>query len=731
MLKKFLKPLVAVLFVGLLLCLITGSVVDRLFGNSVALQEVYTSPSMIVLWSTFAITALAILVIKKVYRRRATFLLHLSLVLILAGGATTWLSGVRGSIHLRLDGGKSSKFVLDDGNSATLPFDIELADFSIIYYPGTQSPMDYAATLIVTEADSTITGTASMNKVFCHRHYRFFQSSYDADGAGVHLNVQRDPWGIALSYAGYAALLLCFIAFFFEHNSGFRSALKRLKTLKTLAVAATLMSCYAAHAEAAPKTVTKAFAGDFGKLLVYHNDRICPLHTLARDFTLKTCGNTSYKGLTAEQVICGWLFYYDDWKNEPMIKIKDSQTRSLLGIEGRYARLTDFIDINGFKLESIEAESLNSRNRNAANEKFNLVCMASTGALLRLFPCNDADGITWLSLADRVPANIDASQAAFIQGCMSLVAEQIAAGNYPEAQRLVGKIADYQLKYGSAALPSAGQINAELAYNALSANRPIAIACFVVGIAALTGYCFRRRRLSLPAVRRTASAMMWLLTVYLCLVFALRWYVGGHLPMSNGFETMMFMALCSAAAAALMCRSALTAIPFGFLLVGTLLMVATMGESSPQITNLIPVLNSPLLSIHVATVMMAYTLFALTFINALAACIMRIRRRNDAEIERLALISKAALYPAVALLSVGIFIGAVWANVSWGRYWGWDPKEVWALITMLVYSIPLHSTRLTSTPLRLHSFSLCAFLSVLVTYFGVNFLLGGLHSYAG
>ncbi|MGM9833581.1 MAG: cytochrome c biogenesis protein CcsA [Candidatus Limisoma sp.] len=728
MTKRILKPLVAVLFAGLLLCLITGSIVDRLLGNSVALQEVYTSPAMIALWTAFTVTALVILVRKKVYRRRATFLLHLALVLILAGAATTWLFGIRGSIHLRLDAGKTSQFALDDGSRAALPFDVELRNFEILYYPGTQSPMDYVASLAVADADKVTEGSASMNSVFRYRYYRFYQSSYDADGAGVHLNIQRDPWGIALSYAGYAALLLCFIAFFFERNSGFRTALKRLKTLTA---AVFVLFCCSAHAESAPKTVPKAFADEFGKLLVYHNDRICPVQTLARNFVLKTYGSASYKGLTAEQVLCGWLFYYDDWKTEPMIKIKDAQTRALLGIDGRYARLTDFVDLNGFKLENADADTVDARNRNAANEKFNLACMASTGSLLRIFPCANGNDIRWLSLADRIPANIDATQAAFIQGCMSLVAEQIAARNYDEAGRLVGKIADYQVKYGGTGLPDATQINAERTYNALSANRPIAMACLAVGIAAMLVYCFRRRLMERPAVRRTAAGVLWLLTAYLGVVFALRWWVGGHLPMSNGFETMMFMALCSAAAAAVLCRKTLTAIPFGFLLSGTLLLVAMMGESSPQITNLVPVLNSPLLSIHVATVMMAYTLFALMFVNALAAVIMQLRRRQDVEIERLALISKAAIYPAVALLAAGIFIGAVWANVSWGRYWGWDPKEVWALITMLVYSVPLHATCLTSTPARLHTFLLCAFLSVLITYFGVNLLLGGMHSYAG
>ena len=175
------------------------------------------------------------------------------------------------------------------------------------------------------------------------------------------------------------------------------------------------------------------------------------------------------------------------------------------------------------------------------------------------------------------------------------------------------------------------------------------------------------------------------------------------------------------------------AVPFGYLLCGFSLLVSMMGESNPQITQLMPVLSSPLLSFHVMTVMAAYALLGFTMLNGVTALALYALRRGCREEEKqLQRLSQLLLYPAVFLLAVGIFLGAIWANVSWGRYWGWDPKEVWALVTLLVYTLALHEGSLPRfrQPLFFHIYVTGAFFCVLITYFGVNFLLGGMHSYA-
>ena len=143
---------------------------------------------------------------------------------------------------------------------------------------------------------------------------------------------------------------------------------------------------------------------------------------------------------------------------------------------------------------------------------------------------------------------------------------------------------------------------------------------------------------------------------------------------------------------------------------------------------LLPVLRSPFFSIHISTIVTAYALLLGILVVGIIALI---KPKDKARMERLKELSTAMLYPAVALLAIGIFIGAVWANVSWGNYWSWDPKEVWALITLLIYAAPLHGKLWKSfqKPLFFHIYGILAFLSVLITYFGVNMLLGGVHAY--
>lgn len=171
-------------------------------------------------------------------------------------------------------------------------------------------------------------------------------------------------------------------------------------------------------------------------------------------------------------------------------------------------------------------------------------------------------------------------------------------------------------------------------------------------------------------------------------------------------------------------------LPLGLLVGGFSMLVAMIGQGNPAITNLMPVLNSPLLSVHVMVIMISYALLAFMAFNSLAAIYFH-RKGLHGEVASLHRISLLMLYPAVFLLTTGIFIGAVWANVSWGRYWGWDSKEVWALITMLLYAAPLHSSLYwMQRPMHFHAYVLTAFLSVLMTYFGVNFFLPGMHSYA-
>jgi ABC-type transport system involved in cytochrome c biogenesis permease subunit len=465
-------------------------------------------------------------------------------------------------------------------------------------------------------------------------------------------------------------------------------------------------------------TLPHDVANEFGNLLVYHNNRICPLQTLARDYTIKLTGKTSYKDFSAEQVLLGWFFYYDEWRNEPMIKIKGKDAQQTLGIEGKYASFNDFTSPEGYKLTGTQG-----KNFSAADEKYNLIMMNLTGSLLKIFPHNNAL-INWFALNDNLPADMPQAEWLFIRKSMNLVAEYIAHSQYNEAIDLIRKIRRYQDTQLGTLAPSKTRITAERIYNHLNFNRPLAMALMTIGILLYV----------ITIISNKTPRWSWFIltptVIYLLFAVVLRGYIANHLPLSNGFETMQFLALIASLMPFITLlfkqqkNNSLFLIPNSILICGIALMVATMSELNPRITLLMPVLQSPLLSIHVMVIMISYTLFALILLNATTNLI-----KNNYE---LCNINYKLNIFALFLLTAGIFIGAIWANVSWGRYWGWDPKEVWALITMLIYSLPLHraSLKIFQNPRFLNWYYIFAFLSVVITYFGVNFILGGMHSYA-
>lgn len=737
--KNILKYLAFGLTGGIIVVLIAATILEKIYGTGSVVENIYGSFWFCLWWGVAALTALIYMIRCKLHKHRIIFLLHLSFLVILGGALTTHISGVQGKIHLR-QGLATRDFITEGNRVDQLPFTVILQEFRLDYYPGTFAPKDYVSTLLIREqGDSTATGEVSMNRIYSHRHYRFYQSTYDADGQGCTLAISYDPFGIALTYTGYGLLLASILLFFIGRESRFRQLLHS-PLLRKSSVALLLMAAVHTTAQAAPPTLSPTAAEQLGDLYIYHNDRICPLQTMAKEFILKIYGKESYHGLTGEQVLAGWFFHYDQWKEEPMIRIKSPEVRRLLGISSEYASLQDYTDANGYKLENaLQTGSGNADRRGVeeANEKFNLISMVCTGSIFRIYPYRSRSDRqpVWYSLTDRLPDDVPKEQWSFIHYSMNYVAEKVARNDEAEIIMLLEKIRKYQQKEAEGYLPSPTRFRAEKLYNKVNFTKPAAMGCITIGILTFIllsiprGKQLYRRK----AIRTTLLGLLCLLLAWLLVLNGLRGYVSGHLPLSNGFETMQFMAICTSALTLLCHRKFEAALSFGFLISGLALLVAMLGESNPPITQLMPVLASPLLSAHVVSIMIAYSLLAFTMLNGLSALILRVSREdNSREIARLQVISQLLLYPAVFLLTAGIFIGAVWANVSWGRYWGWDPKEVWALITMLIYAAALHPSSLPwfRKPMHFHFYMLIAFISVLITYFGVNFLLGGMHSYA-
>ena len=747
---KLLKRTAFSLLGILLLILTIATILEKIYGTDFVNEYIYSSVPFVILWGVTAITSLLYIIKSKLHRQPVIFLLHLSLLFILAGAFTTWIYGEQGTMRVR-QGEQQTSFTDSKGISHQLPFSITLNQFEIIYYKGTLAPMDFISHISVADKDChrQIQGKVSMNHIFSYQHYRFYQSGYSEDNEGSVFSVSHDPYGIGITYAGYTLLLLSTVFFFFSPQSRFRQLLKspllhRSLTVILLLFAFSLNSNFLKANSPSPKVLPREVAEHFGDLYILYNNRICPLQTFARDFTVKLYGSSSYKGLTPEEVLTGWLFYYDSWKNEPIIRIKSNEARKLLEIEGNYARLKDYIStINEYKLEKMMnhirsgEQVTDKRGIEEADEKFNIINLVCTGAMMKIFPCRNIAGKTleWYSQSDQLPQDMDNDKWVFIRKSMSYVNEMIVMKKYNDACLLLEKIKKYQQKECDGLLPADNKFKAEKIYNQFDYSKSVAMACICIGLICFIYYCHcmaSQKRTSRKAII-ILNILLWIVFTYLSAAICLRGYVSNHLPLSNGFETMQFMAWCTLLLTFLLQRKFAMLLPFGFLLCGLTLMVSMLGESNPQITQLMPVLQSPLLSIHVVVIMIAYSLLAFIMLNGVTAVILHQSQKECKEqIERLQIISQIILYPAIFLLAIGTFIGAVWANVSWGRYWGWDPKEVWALITMLVYALALHPRSLPwfHRTMFFHVFCITAFITVLITYFGVNFLLGGMHSYA-
>lgn len=747
---KLLKRTAFSLLGILLLILTIATILEKIYGTDFVNEYIYSSVPFVILWGVTAITSLLYIIKSKLHRQPVIFLLHLSLLFILAGAFTTWIYGEQGTMRVR-QGEQQTSFTDSKGISHQLPFSITLNQFEIIYYKGTLAPMDFISHISVADKDChrQIQGKVSMNHIFSYQHYRFYQSGYSEDNEGSVFSVSHDPYGIGITYAGYTLLLLSTVFFFFSPQSRFRQLLKspllhRSLTVILLLFAFSLNSNFLKANSPSPKVLPREVAEHFGDLYILYNNRICPLQTFARDFTIKLYGSSSYKGLTPEEVLTGWLFYYDSWKNEPIIRIKSNEARKLLEIEGNYARLKDYIStINEYKLEKMMnhirsgEQVTDKRGIEEADEKFNIINLVCTGAMMKIFPCRNIAGKTleWYSQSDQLPQDMDNDKWVFIRKSMSYVNEMIVMKKYNDACLLLEKIKKYQQKECDGLLPADNKFKAEKIYNQFDYSKSVAMACICIGLICFIYYCHcmaSQKRTSRKAII-ILNILLWIVFTYLSAAICLRGYVSNHLPLSNGFETMQFMAWCTLLLTFLLQRKFAMLLPFGFLLCGLTLMVSMLGESNPQITQLMPVLQSPLLSIHVVVIMIAYSLLAFIMLNGVTAVILHQSQKECKEqIERLQIINQIILYPAIFLLAIGIFIGAVWANVSWGRYWGWDPKEVWALITMLVYALALHPRSLPwfHRTMFFHVFCITAFITVLITYFGVNFLLGGMHSYA-
>lgn len=715
------------LYTLLVVCMGFSTIVEKFCGKAYVSEVIYGSWWFAALWGLTAIVSMLYLIRKKVYRHFAVMMLHTSFIVILIGAMTTHVTSREGTLHIR-KGEASSAFTDNHGAICPLPFAICLKNFEMVHYPGTDAVMDYKAHIIVNNNDTEEEICISMNNIGKVSDYRFYQSSYDADGQGTVLLVAFDPYGIAITYTGYLMLLAGLIMTMCSRHSRIRHLL-RIATRPALTI---LVLCLCCGQASAGEAVDKKIADEMGQIAVLYNGRICPLNTAATDFVTKLCGKSTWQGMSANEIFVGWTIFYSKWESQPIIKVKNREVQKILGIDDKWACVRDFYTSqNEYKLtDKISDVSLSESTRKAireTDEKIQVITMFYNSELLRIFPLLNHSVIEWHKPGStELPQDVDEAEFQFINHAMDRLVMSILAQDETKAIAIIAKIKLYQKKKAQGILPSAALMQAEIIYNKLQAAVWSVFFCLTLSLLFCVLFLATRPK---RRARICHTVFILSLTIYITVLIGLRWWISGHVPMSNGFETMLFMAWISMLLTLTLTRHFPAMKAFGPVVSSFCLLVAMLASGNPQITQLMPVLQSPLLTFHVVFVMMAYAIIAIITLIAIQCLALRL---CITEMERMTALSQFLLYPAVAFLAIGIFIGAVWANGSWGTYWSWDPKETWALITLMVYAIPLHQSSLWQSrkPRSYHWFVLLSFLTVLMTYFGVNYFLSGMHSYA-
>ena len=678
------KKIVIMLYVVVVAVLAAATIVEKYQGTEFAADAIYGAWWFSALWALLAAAAIFYFIKRKV-RRPSVVALHLSFVVILAGALLTHLTAEQGVVLLR-KGDMTSQYLTKDMKVHPLPFNISLEKFEILYHEGTNAPSDYVSHVIIyplsvnlrTPERKGISYTISMNQIISYKGIRLYQNNYDEDLQGSILSMNSDPWGIPVTYGGYALLFLSLVWILIDPKGSYRQLLRRVSAV------AVLFFVYSG-VSATPKVLPQETAERFGRLFIVYNERVCPMQTYALDFTKKLYGGRRYQHFTAEQVLTGFIFYYDDWKKEPLKQ--DKKAMKMM-------------------------------------EKQTIIEQLHQGTPLKIFPYTDHGRTTWYAPTSSLPETMNEEHQKYMHDVFTRLNGEIQAGHFEVANQYLDKMLEYQQTFGQRSLPNSQRVRAERLYNQVPFATILFMVCLTLGSLLFLVGIFQ------PSWLRSMIPLILLAIAWLALTFcmALRWIVTETIPMSNGYETMLTLAWLIMLLAMLTSRRFPIMLTFGFLLSGFLLLVSHISQMDPQMTHLMPVLNSPLLTLHVSVIMMAYALLSLTFISSLTALVVRKKRQE------MHLLSQLMLFPALTFLGIGIFVGAIWANVSWGNYWSWDPKETWALITFMVYAAPAHRSFLplaiNNSPLRYHLYMIVAFLAILMTYFGVNYFLGGMHSYA-
>lgn len=764
--------------------LATATFIEKQIGTQAAKMLIYYSPLFILLQLLLVVNFLLVLFksnyIKKT--RWALIIIHCALIVILGGALTTFLFGKEGQIHIR-EGEKSDQMVMHTSKGVkteTLPFILELKDFRLNRYPGSNSPSSYESDLMVHLDDEVREVSVFMNNVLDLKGYRFFQASYDQDELGTILSVNKDVAGRTITYIGYILLLIGFILMFLMPGSRFRKLGEQLKETREKIIKLSVMLVLiliplfsfgqnntngAIQSDTTNKSnysisnsrkdfsessiievviknkIPMEHAEKFGALPVQFRGRVMPMNTFSYEILRKIHKETTIYELNSDQFLLSLLAMPQLWMQVNFIALSGDQP---------YASYNHFFDERGnylllSQLQGIYHKPADSRTTYEKDlikldEKVNIIYQLFTHVIPGIYPHSADPSHTWYNLGDDLSVFVEQDSifiAESFHNYLSEVRLSLQTNNWTKPDDLLNLINEYQLLNDKASLINPEKIKAEIKYNNLNIFNSTKLGYFIFGglllVIAFIQLINKRKWMSLA----TIFLIIGIVVVFIYHIFGMgmRWYISGYAPWSNSYETMVYVAWATVLAGFVFGRKSALTLALATLFGGIILFVSGLNWMDPQINTLVPVLNSPWLMFHVAVIVAAYGFFGISFLLGLTnISIMSFSKDSPfmaLRVRELSIINNMSLLTGLALMTIGTFLGAVWANESWGRYWGWDPKETWALITIVVYSIVthLHLVKKWNNDWLFNFTTVLAFSSVLMTYLGVNYFLSGMHSY--
>ncbi len=658
-----------------------------------------------------------------------------------------------------------------------LPFSIKLNDFQLDNYPGSNSAMSFASEITVISPEETFDFRIYMNHILNYKGYKFFQSSYNItpEYEETHLSVNHDFWGSTITYIGYFLLYAGLILILFMKNTRFDFLRKSLQKIRNKKMAATtilllLISTFAFSqehnhgiTEMQIDSVLKANSIDlkhaekFSRVIIQDaGGRMKPVDTYASELLRKVSKSDTYRDMNATQVFLSIEQNPRFWFQVPIIYIENGNTklRDLIGIphEQKYAPLSSFFDEKGnYKIGEIQQEAQKSDIKSKfekdvinVDRRVNLLYSAITGDILTIFPIPGDTTNKWVSHNNINEANFKGQDSVFVRQILPIYLQTLTSSqqtnNYTQSDEILDGIIKFQKKYGSAVYPAEHKIDVEIAYNKYDVFKKIFSYYMYIGVLMfflVIFQIFKKNKILDFSIKACIAIVILLFTLHTGGLIA-RWIVSGNAPWSNAYESMIYVGWATMLFGLIFGRKSSMTIAATAFLTAFILMVAHWNWMDPEIANLQPVLNSYWLMIHVSIIVASYGPFALGMILGLIALILMVlTTKNNKEkvglmIKEITIINEMSLTVGLVMLTIGNFLGGMWANESWGRYWGWDPKETWALISIMIYAFVLHLRLVPGLRSRFtfNMFSVAAFASILMTYFGVNFYLSGLHSYA-